>query len=307
MGKPPKPARPVGIEGNPGGYLHLDPESGRRPEGQLLLPRLGGQGRLPLGPHSNRSQDLGLTLVHGPIKRPVEPGSASSEPGGNWHQSGFRLSMVAGEPGGPGREDLPEWPGWRPSLRRMASMAALVTSKGMKLQELSRDGDKALFRDEAFNNCTFMVYGTDTGQLLETISATEDGSWEMASFSPDGNSLALTGGRGLALMDLRTGQMDERFQGNGLEITSLACAPDRNLAVLAAGLTFSVWDLGHGTCLRTFKAGTAVISAGFAPGGGILVTGHGDGTLKWWDPTTGRELNHLTAHQGEQRNLRLPG
>ncbi len=179
-----------------------------------------------------------------------------------------------------------------------AELQALSIPRGMKLLALSRDGRKALFKDQDFVNPTYQIYETQRGQLLETLNETKKESWDTVAFSADGQFLVLAGGAGLVRKDLHTGLPDQRFQGDGMSVSSLACAPDRNLAAVAEELTIAVWDLARGTCLRSFRMGTAAVSMGFAPGGKLLATGHLDGTLSLWDTGTGREQAHVAAHRG---------
>ena len=67
-----------------------------------------------------------------------------------------------------------------------------------------------------------------------------------------------------------------------------------------------VWDVERGERVRTFAGHRGVVYAvTWDPSGNLLVSGAGDGVLRWWDVQRGECVRIREAHQGAIRSLRV--
>jgi WD40 repeat protein len=145
------------------------------------------------------------------------------------------------------------------------------------------------------------LWDTGTGALLATFGATNApvAVWSMA-FSPNGAVLATGHYDGtLELWDSKTGKLNEKYRV-GYSITSLSYSADGK--ILAVGDSGGVERLYDPVSLRlltsplqvsddgTFGTGhndKVIASTAFSPDGRLLATADLDGTLRFWDTSTG--------------------
>jgi hypothetical protein len=117
------------------------------------------------------------------------------------------------------------------------------------------------------------------------------------AFSPDGRTLAVgLAGGGVWLWDLLEGTASRRFEAHPNAVRSLAFSPDG--ARLASGAnraygtkepTLRLWDAGGGRLLFDLEGHSdSVIGLAFTPDGGLLFSACYDGTLRAWEPRSGR-------------------
>ena len=126
-------------------------------------------------------------------------------------------------------------------------------------------------------------------------------------FSPDGQTLASAGGRGLfnqftdsiRLWDVNTGQNKQIITGRGNGVSRIAFSP--NGQILASGNhdnTICLWDANTGKHKATLSGHeTPISSVAFSPDGTILASGGTDWTVRLWDVNTRELLNTLTGHR----------
>src|SRR5262249_10472075 len=152
------------------------------------------------------------------------------------------------------------------------------------------------------------------------------------AFAPDGKTLVLGGHEGsrgptkttLSLWDVASGDEVRRFDGPAHSgeppqryekvkwFDGLCFAPDGRSLALVADHQVLLWELATGKerCLlgvlpRSFRRKKdhrdGASSLTFSPDGRTLAVGCGDGAVRWWDVSGGRELPPLVGHQGGVR------
>jgi WD40 repeat protein len=124
------------------------------------------------------------------------------------------------------------------------------------------------------------------------------------AFSPDGRHLV--GGtrtRTVQRWDLAPGRERAGFT-LGAEVRSLAFSPDGTALVVATGPRVEVRD-GRTGELRRILHGHArrVNRVAFSPDGSVLATASNDGTVKLWDPGSGRERATFAWPIGEVHSV----
>ena len=112
------------------------------------------------------------------------------------------------------------------------------------------------------------------------------------AFSPDGATLATTGGEGkrIRLWDVETARHEATLAGHLWDVVSVAFSPDG--ATLASGSgdgTVRLWSVANGLHTATLEGhGDWVYSVAFSPDGSLLASGARDGEVRVWDVATGR-------------------
>src|SRR5262249_27704047 len=116
------------------------------------------------------------------------------------------------------------------------------------------------------------------------------GAVRAVAFSPDGRFLA-SGEKGgpVVLCEAATGRRLHTFPGSAA-ITNLAFSPDsKTLAAVceAPEASLRLWDLAAKTEVAGWGHTQQVLGLAFHPGGRLVVTGSEDGTVRFWDRTSG--------------------
>ena len=165
---------------------------------------------------------------------------------------------------------------------------------------------------------TARIWDVSTGKSKIVLGEVGDSaSIRAVAFSPDGHHLATTSAYGTTtIWDTSTGKeirtlhghapgqtIETRFNG----IIGVSFSPDGELLATASDdLTSKIWDANSGQELFTLRGHDhapvsippfdGVIQVAFSPDGKLLATAGGDGTVKFWDVSTGLELRTLEAH-----------
>ncbi|MEM6437206.1 MAG: hypothetical protein AAF773_25620, partial [Cyanobacteria bacterium P01_D01_bin.115] len=134
----------------------------------------------------------------------------------------------------------------------------------------------------------------DQGQLIMTIEGEPGKRASSVSFSPDGQTLAISIENTLKLVNLQ-GQELQHFPGHSDSITELSFSPDgQTLASAAWDGTVAMWNF-DGTLELFLEAHNHALDAKFSPDGNLLATSGVDGMIKLWDRTG----NLLKSWQGD--------
>lgn len=150
----------------------------------------------------------------------------------------------------------------------------------------------------------------EAGQCIKTLQGHTNRIWSVA-FSPDGKRIASGGDdHATKLWSADTGQCIKTWKGHTNEILCLALNAAHSL--MATGHedeTIKLWDVATGQVIKTLRGhGDRVWALSFAPklslrsmgmdetNDILLVSGSGDGTIKFWNGKTGQCLKTLEGH-----------
>jgi WD40 repeat protein/serine/threonine protein kinase len=165
------------------------------------------------------------------------------------------------------------------------------------------DGSKLA---SASNDGTARVWETSTGEELARVDERFDEVWDV-TFSPDGSTLA-TGswsGNSTHTWDAETGALLRTYPENANDAAWPRSVDFSRDGTLVAGEEFTsarVWSVQDGRILAELPQ-PLVNALAFSPDGKRLLTGADDGTIRVWDPRTGRQLDVVTRNLGEVTDL----
>jgi RNA polymerase sigma factor (sigma-70 family) len=151
------------------------------------------------------------------------------------------------------------------------------------------------------------LWDTATGTLIRSLQGSESGTTQAIAFAPDGQTLALAGYDSVVrLCDVASGQEIRQLKGHEDGIRTLAFAPDgHTLASGSMDKTVRLWDPATGKELARLSGHTgAVMRVVFSPDGKTLLsaetadgsaTGKPQGTIRFWDVATAKEVRSLDS------------
>jgi WD40 repeat protein len=143
------------------------------------------------------------------------------------------------------------------------------------------------------------LYDLATGKELRAFQGQRFAAAESIHFSPDGKTLATTGGRNAVhLWDVGTGKETHVAGAEDVEITALACAPDgRVLALARRDRTIRLVEVATGKEFHRLQGlEEPARSLAFCPNGkGLAAAAFKSDSLQVWDPSTGKQLRRLSG------------
>ncbi|MYF56022.1 sigma-70 family RNA polymerase sigma factor, partial [Candidatus Poribacteria bacterium] len=145
-------------------------------------------------------------------------------------------------------------------------------------------------------------WDTHTGNLTKTYFNPEGVSINSVAYSPDGETLACTGGpkdyNTVFLLDTNTFEHKRVFTGRKEGFEAVVFSPDGK--ILAAGNSngcIFFWDVNTGKKLREFDwNGDIIRDLTFSPDGKMLMSSSDSGACLW-DITSGETIQELSAYE----------
>jgi WD40 repeat protein len=122
-------------------------------------------------------------------------------------------------------------------------------------------------------------------------------------FSPDGETLAVSGNREVLLHRADGSGLVKRLPGKADRILSIAFSADGNLMIAGGGTParfgeIQFWEPREGRLLRVAEATSdTVFGASLSPDGSKVAVGCADNTVRAFDTATGKELYKISAHE----------
>jgi WD40 repeat protein len=169
---------------------------------------------------------------------------------------------------------------------------------------LTNDASMTLSPDGRFLAVNGKVRDAQTGkEVLDLKKLARTSNFSCYAFSPDSRRIVVDDQNSVTLAELPSGEVKWTWS-EGLSLGSLSLsfrADGRQLAVVNKMGRLAVLDAATGTeaiRLPTLTVGSKPTCAAFLPCGTRLGSGHQDGTVKYWDLATGREVFSGQAHQG---------
>ncbi len=144
------------------------------------------------------------------------------------------------------------------------------------------------------------VWEIAAGNCLKTLGGDDFFTASMVKFSSDSKRVVFAGDS-LQLWDIETGSCLRTFEGHTDSVGQIAISG--NGKWIASGGSYTdhtarLWDAESGACVwqKEFPENGGVWSLVFSPQEDILISGHHDGTIKYWDVTSGECLQSINAH-----------
>ena len=122
-------------------------------------------------------------------------------------------------------------------------------------------------------------------------------------FSPDGQTLAVSGNREVLLHRADGSGMVKRLPGKSDRILSIAFSADGNLMIAGGGTParfgeIQFWDPNEGKLLRAAETTSdTVFGASLSPDASKVAVGCADNTVRAFETATGKELYKISAHE----------
>ena len=122
-------------------------------------------------------------------------------------------------------------------------------------------------------------------------------------FSPDGQTLAVSGNREVLLHNADGSGLVKRLPGKADRILSIAFSADGNLMIAGGGTParfgeIQFWEPREGKLLRVAEATTdTLFGASLSPDASKVAVGCADNTVRAFDTATGKELYKISAHE----------
>ncbi len=226
---------------------------------------------------------------------------------------------------------------WRPRTLGSGSQ----TAQHIRLATSEWDNAIRLWDPSSETSLQILQHPEDTGNCFYGLAWSPDGRWLAAgtydrgvqlfditagnlawnapdfptlirpvAWSPDGTVLAGGGDNGTAyIWDSTASTLLQTLPGHHGMIRGIAWNSEGTQLASAGsgseGAELFIWDVRRGELAATVRAHPGVVYAvAWGPAGNLLITGGGDGAVRWWDIATGECVRTRQAHQGTVQALK---
>ena len=150
---------------------------------------------------------------------------------------------------------------------------------------------------------TARLWNLETGSCLHTFAGLvryPHGFVRAVAVSRDGRRVVTGSSDGVvSILDVETARRLHTFAGTQADICSITVVPDdRRVVIVSLDGFAELRDLETGLCLQTYKSAVPSYEADIMCEGRLLLTGHLDHTVKFWDLETGALL--ATMHNVDE-------
>lgn len=148
------------------------------------------------------------------------------------------------------------------------------------------------------------IYSARSGELVsELIWADRAGPIYYVDFSPDWNQVVWISRASALVMEVSSGEAITLL-GHEDFIGTTAFSPDGTIYASTTAEFINdelqgvvkLWSMPDGALLYSLVTGQGAVVVDYSPDGRLLALGMPDGTVQFWDPTTGGQVGQLVAH-----------
>ncbi len=141
------------------------------------------------------------------------------------------------------------------------------------------------------------VWALATGELHYQFNC-QLPKFRVATFSPDGQLLAIGGSDGSVYLWQLTGGLSLVLAAHTSDVTAIAFSPDGQLLASGGGDgRICLWSLPHGHLQQILDARAGIIPAlVFSPNGQTLASGHWDHAMRVWSIPSGQLSHTMVGH-----------
>jgi WD40 repeat protein len=191
-----------------------------------------------------------------------------------------------------------EWDVATGDLRNEIALRDDITPAGLAFTPDGRTiavTDSGNQRGKNFNGGVLLLE-RGTGKLVRELPTPGVQAIHVAC-SPDGRWLAASGGVGVHVWDVQTGEeVAVGSAGHQNEISQIVTAPGGLIATASLDHTVRLWDAATGTERRRLAHGNWVPAIAVSPDGRFLASSSLDDSVRLWDLPDGKEVYKLPGH-----------
>ena len=147
-------------------------------------------------------------------------------------------------------------------------------------------------------NQTLKIWELSSAKYIHKLEKPHRTKIGPTNFSPTGNDLVSYFGGSIIKLEVASGKIINKFDGNTVSATLANFSPDGKRFITASenDNTLAIREL-TGNLIQTLKGHTnSILSAGFSPDGQKVISGSFDNTAKIWETESGMLIHSLEEH-----------